>query len=95
MSLLNKNIEVVEASLSVPLNMLKRYNINIDGKRTSVTLEPKTWEVLKDICRYEKMTIHEICSLIASRKDGKANMSSAIRVFLISYLYARLKYIGE
>jgi predicted DNA-binding ribbon-helix-helix protein len=95
MSLHHKNLEIVEASLSVPMNMLKRYNITIDGKRTTVTLEPKSWEVLKSISERENIHISEICDLIAKRRGTAKNMSSAIRVFLIAYLDARTKYLEK
>lgn len=95
MSLNNKNLEVVEASLAVPMNMLKRYNITIGGKRTTVTLEPKSWDVLKSICEREGIHMSEICDLIAKRRGTAKNMSSAIRVFLIAYLDARTKYLEK
>lgn len=95
MSLENKNLEVVEASLALPLNMLNRYNITVEGKRTSVTLEPKCWDILKDICRHENITMNDLCDLIANRRGSAKNMSSAIRVFLIAYLDVRVKYLEK
>ena len=92
---MKKNLQMVEASLSIPLNTLKRYNINVDGKRSSVTLEPKTWEVLQGICTDEETTVHDLCDMIAMRKGDSSNMSSAIRVFLIAYLDARVKYMEK
>lgn len=93
MNNINKSLEVVEASFDIPLNRLERYNITLSGKRTSVTLEPKTWQTLKSISEYEKMDTNDLCSLIASRRGESTNMSSAIRVFLISYLASQFENI--
>mgnify|MGYP001471145309 FL=1 len=92
MNNIEKSLEVVEASLAVPLNKLNRYNITVNNKRTSVTLEPRIWKILKEICEYENMHLHDLCELISSRRGKTSSMSSAIRVFLIAYLDARLKY---
>ena len=92
MSNLKKNLQIVEAAVAIPLNELKRYNITVNGHRTSVTLEPRTWEILKDICREENIDMNELCDLLADRKGEKSSMASAIRVFLIAYLYAKVKY---
>lgn len=88
----DKNLEVVEASLIIPLNVLNRYNVTINGKRTSVTLEPRTWEILNEICEKEKITVHDLCALLKKRQSKDSTLSSSIRVFLISYLYAKIKY---
>jgi predicted DNA-binding ribbon-helix-helix protein len=89
---LKKNLQIAEAALSIPLNELKRYNINVDGRRTSVTLEPRTWEILKEICEEENIHMDDLMELLSSRKGKDSSLASAIRVFLIAYLYARLKY---
>ncbi len=82
-----KLLETVEASIYVRVNELKKQNITINGKRTSVTLEPQIWDILKEIAEEQNNTIHELCSFIFDRKSEDSSLSSAIRVFLISYLY--------
>ena len=91
----HKNLEIVEASLAIPSNELKRYNIVINKKRTSVTLEPRVWETFQNIAEAENTKVNDLCQLIATRRGHAKNMSSAIRVFLIAYLDARLKYIKK
>lgn len=83
----NKDLETVEASLSVKLNSMKKYNVVLGDKRTSITLEPIVWEVLHDVADRQESSVHELCSFINSRKKPGANLSSAIRVFLIAYLF--------
>lgn len=92
MNNLKKNLQIVEAALSIPLNEQKRYNITVQGHRTSVTLEPRTWDILKDVCKQENIHMDDLCDMLSERKGEKSSMSSAIRVFLIAYLYAQTKY---
>ncbi len=63
-------------------------NITVLGKRTSVRLEPEMWRALKDIARRESCTIHDLCSLIALRKNVHTSLTAAIRVFLMLYYRA-------
>ncbi len=63
-------------------------NILVDERRTSVRLEAEMWSDLRDICRREGRTMHEICSMISQRKPAERSLTSAIRVFLIAYYRA-------
>lgn len=83
-------LETAEASIFVSLNELKKYNVMVAGKRTSVTLEPKVWSILNEIAEDQGASIHELCSFIAGRKSNDSSLSSAIRVFLISYLHIKV-----
>ena len=86
-----KHIETTEASLSVKLNSMHKYNVVVDGKRTSITLEPMVWDILNEIAENQDCDIHTLCDFINSRKKPGANLSSAIRVFLLSYLFIHYK----
>jgi predicted DNA-binding ribbon-helix-helix protein len=59
-------------------------NVTINGRRTSLRLEQASWEGIHDICECEGLTIHELCSLIESRRDG-ASRTSAVRAFIVTY----------
>ncbi|CAK0746776.1 hypothetical protein WCLP8_1750008 [uncultured Gammaproteobacteria bacterium] len=61
------------------------YSITIDGHRTSVRLEPYMWDSLQDICLREGIDVHSLCTFIANRHQGRRNLSSAIRVFIMAY----------
>lgn len=63
-------------------------NITVNGKRTSVRLEPEMWRALKEISTRENCSIHELCSLIAFRKNKRTSLTAAIRVFLMLYFRA-------
>ena len=83
--------ETAEASLFIKLNEQKKHNITINGKKTSVKLEPQTWQILNKIAEKQGCTPSELCSFINERKGNKSSLASAIRVFLISYLYIQTK----
>ncbi len=63
-------------------------NITVNGKRTSIRLEPEMWGELKNIAKREKCSIHDICSLINARKNENTSLTAAIRVFLMLYFRA-------
>ena len=60
-------------------------NILVDGRRTSIRLEPEMWTALKDISKREQCTIHELCSLVNKCKRPCSTLTAAIRVFLMLY----------
>ena len=60
-------------------------NVTVGGHRTSIRLEPFMWSSLFEICRRERMSQHQLCTLIAERKDEATSLTSAIRVFLVAY----------
>ncbi len=84
-------LETVEASLFVKFNELKKRNVRIGTTRTSVTLEPQVWDILHEVAEEQGCTVHELCTFISERKDKKSSLTSAIRVFLLSYLHVRSK----
>lgn len=64
-------------------------NIVIDGQRTSFRLEPEMWSALEYICQQEKISLHTLCSWI-NKYRPRPNRTSAIRAFIVSYLYAQI-----
>ena len=88
-------VESAEASMYVRLSELKRRNVVVNGRRTSVTLEPQVWNILQEVAEDQGCSIHELCSFIYDRKHPKSSLASAIRVFLISFLDIKLKRGNE
>jgi predicted DNA-binding ribbon-helix-helix protein len=62
-------------------------NVTIDGRRTSLRLEPAMWDALEEICRREDMSQHELCAMIDQRRRA-SSLTAAIRVFIINYFRA-------
>jgi predicted DNA-binding ribbon-helix-helix protein len=65
---------------------LKR-SLSIKGHRTSISLEPEFWEALRSIAAKRKTTLAELVSEIDATR-GERNLSSAIRVHILSTLTA-------
>lgn len=60
-------------------------NIYVGKRRTSVRLEPETWDSLQDICKDEEITIKMIINLINDTKPESQSLTSAIRIFVMKY----------
>lgn len=60
-------------------------NVTIGTHRTSVRLEPDMWNALRDICRREHVTVHDIATIVAVRKSPNSSLTAAIRVFVMAY----------
>ena len=65
----------------------------IAGHKTSVSLEQPFWDVIREIAAAERTTV----SAVLRRVDGarlRANLSSAIRVFVLDYVRGRNRHAG-
>ena len=68
---------------------MQRYSVTLHGHRTSVSLEPEFWVVLKQAAEREEMSV---AALIQHIDDERLNaslpsgLSSAVRVYLLQYL---------
>ena len=69
------------------MSTLVNRNVTVSGHRTSMRLEPAMWEALEEICRREKLTVHEVCSLVDSRRT-QSPLTAAMRVFILGYFRA-------
>ena len=65
-------------------NLVSR-NIIVDGRRTSIRLEPAMWLALNKIAEREKLTIHQLGTRIDRLRDATCGLTAAIRVFLLAY----------
>lgn len=84
---LAKSVKMERAKRTINSTLLSR-NVTVCGHRTSVRLEPDMWRGLIEICRREKSSNHEICSLIAESKPKETSLTAAIRVFIMAYYRA-------
>jgi len=67
---------------------LPRHTIRVDGRKTGISLEPEFWEGLKEIAVGRGVTVSELVSDINSERRH-ANLSSAVRVFVLRHYRAR------
>lgn len=68
-------------------------SINLSGHLTSISLEPEFWSALKDISERESSSIRSLVQKVDHDRinsDSIYNLSSAIRVFILSYYKERI-----
>ena len=61
-------------------------SVTINGRRTSLRLEPAIWDAVEDIREKEGLTIHELIALIDNIRD-EISRTSAVRTFVVTYLH--------
>jgi predicted DNA-binding ribbon-helix-helix protein len=74
---------MISKNRTVPSPIAKR-SINLDGHKTSISLEDAFWTALREIAVVHNMRMSELVSRIANGRDNK-NLSSAIRVFVLDH----------
>ena len=60
-------------------------NLIVDGRRTTMRLEPEAWDALQVICAREDVTLNQLVSLIARRRNETLSLTSLVRSFLYAY----------
>ena len=68
---------------AVRVNVIKR-SVNIDGHKTSVSLENEFWDGLREVARNKNLTPSALVATIASGRTRK-NLSSEVRVFVLNH----------
>ncbi len=59
-------------------------NVRIGQRRTSLRLDPASWDALEEICQREGMTRHELCTRIDGL-DIASSFTASVRVFILTY----------
>ena len=62
-------------------------SVVVAGHRTSISLEDAFWKSLKEIARERGTTLSRLVEAIDNRR-GEANLSSAIRLFVLDHYRA-------
>jgi predicted DNA-binding ribbon-helix-helix protein len=63
---------------------LKKRSVDIDGHRTSVSIEAPFWDALREIADQKHLSVNQLIAIID--KDRTGNLSSAIRVYVLRAL---------
>ena len=74
--------------------LVKKRSVRISGHPTSITLEDAFWDELKAISKNRKRSISELLSEI-DKSQRHVNLSSALRLYVLQDLQARLKKHGK
>jgi predicted DNA-binding ribbon-helix-helix protein len=69
-------------------------SVSIAGHRTSISLEEPFWEGLREIAERDKISIQALIGRIDAER-GAQNLSSAIRVFVLTDLRQRLSMLSS
>jgi predicted DNA-binding ribbon-helix-helix protein len=69
---------------------VKKHSLYFNGRKTSVSLEDAFWQGLHEIAGYKSVSVPTLVGRIA-RNRGTVNLSSAIRIFVFSYVRARVR----
>ncbi|WP_175426374.1 ribbon-helix-helix domain-containing protein [Azospirillum brasilense] len=72
--------------------MLVQKNVTVNGRRTSMRLEPLMWESLDDICNREGTSVNEVVSFVETKVISLyracPNLASSVRAFIADYFRA-------
>ncbi|HXV24228.1 MAG TPA: ribbon-helix-helix domain-containing protein [Alphaproteobacteria bacterium] len=68
-------------------------NIWVGRRRTSLRLEPAMWQALEEVAGDGGLTIHELCTMIDSRRR-ESTLTAAVRVFLLCYYRDAVRHGG-
>lgn len=63
---------------------ITKHSIELNGHKTSVSLEHEFWSGLRAIADLKKTPLSVLLQSIDAKRDG-ANLSSAIRVFVLTH----------
>ncbi len=76
-----------------PLRAAK-HSITVDKRTVSISLETPFWDGFRDIARLKGMTHAQLLGAIIA-EHGSANLSSAVRVFVLAYFRAQAAEAGK
>ena len=71
-------------------SIVRKRSVKISGHATSVSIETEFWEVFKNIASKKKLSVNDLLSKIDKKRTS--NLSSAIRIFILSELISTTEY---
>ena len=66
------------------------HTIKVDGRTTSISLEPAFWDGLKEIAAGRGVSVSELVTSINS-EQRHGNLTSAVRVFVLGHYQSQLE----
>jgi len=79
---------------TIQSTVLKR-SVVINRHKTSISIEDVFWASLKEIARTRGITLSELIATVDAGRLTGANLSSAIRVFILDHYRKRLDELGR
>ena len=71
-------------------SIVRKRSVKISGHATSVSIETEFWEVFRNIASKKKLSVNDLLSEIDKKRTS--NLSSAIRIFILSELISTTEY---
>ena len=70
-------------------SVVKKRSVMVGNRKTSISLENEFWDALNEIAKARNTTMSRLLELIAAdrtrRAQVMANLSSAVRIFVLDY----------
>ena len=60
-------------------------NVMVEGRRTSVKLDPFTWRCLQEICHHREISIHDFCTEVKRAKAEYSGFTNALRIAILRH----------
>lgn len=67
-----------------------KHSLTLNGHRTSVSLETAFWRAFRDIASKRDIPINALAAEIDAARDAETGLATAIRLFVLTDLQARL-----
>ncbi|MDW4496388.1 ribbon-helix-helix domain-containing protein [Sulfitobacter sp. D35] len=67
-----------------------KHSVTLKGHRTSISLEPEFWQALREIARARDMAINALVAEIDVARGTSTGLASAIRLYVLRDIRARL-----
>lgn len=61
-------------------------SVTISGHRTSISIEAPFWTALKELACANRLSVNELVRRIDANRPAKGNLSSAIRIYVLTRL---------
>jgi predicted DNA-binding ribbon-helix-helix protein len=68
--------------------MIVKHSVRIAGHQTSISLEQRFWDILREIATRKNISINKLVTDIDADRTG--NMSSTLRLYVLEDLERRL-----
>jgi predicted DNA-binding ribbon-helix-helix protein len=76
-------------------HLIHKHSATLHGHRTSFSLEDEFWSELKTIAKAKGMSLAGLITDIDDQRTSGSNLSSALRVYVLSYLKQSDKFENE
>ena len=70
-------------------SLIAKRSIMVKKRKTSITLEDDFWQALREIARLRRISLSRLISIIDADREFAANLSSAIRLFVLRFFKER------